>query len=315
MTGGNKQVILGIDLGGTHFRCGMVQKDGMLDGFTIEKSEILLKPEGPIRALTQYIEDYIQGWGHGRPLAISIGFPSAISKDKKTVYSSPNLKGFNDLNVVDPLEAHFGMPVFIDNDVNHLLMYEVFERNFVGQGITLGFYVGTGLGNAIFIDHRLLEGKHGVAAELGHIPAFMETRQCGCGNYGCIEMFASGKRLIELKQEHFPDAEIDKIFTLYRNHEEVERFVEAISIPLATEITIFDPDRIVLGGGVINMDSFPREALEGYIYKHTRKPYPANGLDIVYAANSQEIGVKGAALYGFSKYALREQGKEQKKER
>jgi allose kinase len=298
--------VTGIDIGGTNLRIGMVSKDGLLYNFEVESSSILNKNKNYLKNLENYIYNSIKKHGAGNPLAIVIGFPSTISKDKRIVYSSPNIEGFDNINVADPLKEAFGVPVFIDNDVNFLLFYEIVMRGIEHKGIVLGFYIGTGFGNAIYLDDHFLEGKHGAAAEMGHTPVLGKSDKCSCGNLGCIELYASGKRLEELNNMYFPKTHIKEIFVKHRNEPVIQEFIKALSIPIATQITIFDPDFIVLGGGVINMNAFPKEDLEKYIYKNTRKPYPAEGLNIIYAQNDPTTGVIGAGLFGYKKLSSME---------
>lgn len=299
-----EKYVLAIDIGGTHFRLGIVTKDMQLRHFTIKPTHTLYGDNDSLDNLLHEIEAYLALHSQeGTLAAISIGFPSIISKDKRIVYSSPNLVGFDQINVADPLEQYFGVPAFIENDVNFLLQYEITRKQLYRQGITLGFYIGTGFGNSIYLNDRFLDGKNGVAGELGHIPVLHMHDECGCGNSGCIELYASGKRLTQIREQFFPDTTLAEVFVKHGSHPQIIRFVEALSIPIATEINIFDPDQIVLGGGVIQMEAFPRERLEAFILQHTRKPYPMEGLKILYAQTDQTAGLLGAAYYAFHRLA------------
>jgi allose kinase len=83
----------------------------------------------------------------------------------------------------------------------------------------------------------------------------------------------------------------------------LEQFIDYLSIPIATEITLLDPECIILGGGVIHMEGFPRKMLEDHIYTRVRKPFPANNMSIFYSHQTQENGVIGAGIYGFRRLA------------
>ena len=291
--------IIGIDIGGTYLRVGMVTEDGQLHNLQVESTSTVYSEGNPLEKLQQYIEKYTEKYSMGTLLGIAIGFPSTISKDKKTVYSSPNLKGFDNINVVDPFEAAFNVPIFINKDVNYLLHCEISKRNVVNPGIVLGFYIGTGFGNAVYVNDYFLEGLNGVAGELGHIPVWHSKEKCGCGNTGCIECHASGKKLAEIHQTFFRDTAFSELFSVHRNEPVLKEFIDVLAIPIATEINIFDPDCIIIGGGVPAMADFPKEDFEACIYGYTRKPFPANGLNIVYAQMNQEAGVLGGAFYAY----------------
>jgi allose kinase len=300
MTYDHKEFVLGMDIGGTHIRLGMVTRDGQLHNFFIQSTTEIKDTLDPAGQLQATIHDYLQTCD-GQLLAICIGFPAIISKDKRVILSSPNLPGFNDVNIVDPLETAFQVPILVDNDVNFLLLKEIVDQKLPDSGVVVGFYIGTGFGNSIYIHGKFLDGKNGVAAELGHIPVLNRDEICACGNPGCIEIYASGIRLQEIKKQHFPDCEIQDIFVKHSSTDVIQEFLNALSIPIATGINMLDPDNIIIGGGVVNMDSFPKEDLEKYIYLHARKPYPADNLNITYVDANQTLGVVGAGYYALRK--------------
>lgn len=288
--------VVGVDIGGTNFRIGLVNEEGNLCNYIIESSSILNKTGNSLINLKEYLLEYIKKNLSGELKAISIGLPSTISKDKKKVYSTPNLPGFNDVNVVDYLYNEIKVPIFLNKDVNCLLKWDMIEKGISKEGITLGFYIGTGFGNSICINGEFLSGKNGVAGELGHIPVLNFNDSCGCGNKGCIELYASGKKLSKIKEENFKDTNIGELFVKHKDSEVLKEFIDYISIPIATEINIFDPDNIIIGGGVVDMEGFPKAFLEECIYKHSRKPFPAEGLKFIYSSQTQESGVLGAAF-------------------
>jgi allose kinase len=305
MSYNNKEYVLGVDIGGTYTRLGMLTKDGHLHNVMIKRTKEWMEFSKPLNGLDKVLFEYYQLIiSEGTMLAISIGLPSIISKDKKMVLSTPNMPGFNNINIVDPLERLFHVPVFIENDVNFLLLKEIVDRKLSNTSIIVGFYIGTGFGNSIFINGKFLVGHNGVAAELGHIPVLGRNDICSCGNPGCVEQYASGTRLQKIKQEFFPECEIQDIFTKHKSSETLCGFIDALSIPIATVINILDPDHIIIGGGVVNMDCFPKEDLDNYIYLHTRKPLPAENLNITYAEDSQTSGIIGAGYHAFRMLSL-----------
>lgn len=292
--------IIGLDIGGTNVRIGIVNEAGAVSGFEILKSEDLLN-ENPIGNLALYIKDYIlKITDSSKIIGISLGFPSTIDKTRKVVLSTPNLRGMDNVNVVEQLEDKLQLPVFIERDVNLLIQYDMHMNNINPDSTVLGFYIGTGFGNAILIGGKIYIGKNGSAGELGHIPLMNNYARCGCGNEGCIELFASGKYLQAIKNEFFPETKLDKIFVEHPENSRILEYIEYLSIPVATEINILDPDYIVLGGGVLQMEGFPFALLEANILKHARKPFPANNLKFHYARNNQENGVIGAGIHGFN---------------
>ncbi len=156
------------------------------------------------------------------------------------------------------------------------------------------------MGNAIYLDDRPYVGKNGTAAEVGHMPEALSDRECSCGNKGCIEMYCCGKTLERLMQRHFSDTDISDLFIKYRDTEVFRDFVRCMAVPVATEINILDPEAVFLGGGIVQMQEFPREQLIEHILANTRKPYSAENIKICFSKQSPEYWNVGAAVMGFA---------------
>ena len=288
--------ILGMDIGGTNLRSGFVNDRYALSNFRISSSQTICGENATENLLT-YIREVILDTGI-QPTAISIGFPSTLDKDRKHLLSTPNLEGFNDLNIVERLENALGIRVYIDRDVNLLFLHDCYTNHLTGD-VMIGCYVGTGFGNVIAIGGEILVGKNGVAAELGHIPIRGLTLGCPCGNVGCVEMIASGKALKVLQEKYYPTEPITSLFTKHAGEAPLTNFINDLALPIATEINILDPDDVILGGGVLQMDDFPKASLEQAIRIHTRKPYPEQALRLLYSGEKQENGVIGAGINAF----------------
>ena len=304
-----KDVIIGIDIGGTHLRIGAVDRAGQVSSFEKRESREVCGESGSALRLIALIRAYLarNDLAH-RAAALAVGFPSTVSRDKRTVYSSPNLPlggadGLDGRDVVALLEGALGLPVFLDKDTIFLLQYDLVRLNLRDKGCTIGIYYGTGIGNAIFLNGKFLIGKHGVAGELGHIPYFGSTNLCGCGSRGCAETHAAGYVLRNLWQEHFSDEPFCELFLRHGGDARIIKFVEAMAIPFATELNLFDPDQIILGGGVVEMAGFPMELLLRFLSEFVRKPYPGEDFSLIRASAAPETGVVGAAYYAMERLA------------
>ena len=297
-----KRYVIGIDVGGTNIRTGLVDEEMTLRGFERRSSREVFAggaTEGLISHIRRYLEE--QGLQREEAAAISIGFPSTLDKDRRVVLSTPNIAYLNDFRAADLLEEALGLPVFLNKDVNMLMLYDIRQMKIPTDGIITGFYIGTGIGNAICINGEILTGEHGAAAELGHIPVMDRSDPCGCSGEGCLELYASGKYLAQLCREKFPGVHISDIFETCAEDEDVKEFVRRAALPVASEINILDPGHVILGGGILQMKAFPRKLLEAQIRRYTRKPYPEAGLRFHYSQESQENGVIGAGIYAFTK--------------
>lgn len=297
-----KKYVLGLDIGGTNTRMGLVDEEFQLTDFQIVRTEEVQKDgktlDNFIAILHRYLEEHA---GDKEVVAISAGFPATIDRDRKVVLSAPNVKGFDNIAIVDKLEEEFQIPAYLETDVDMLILFDMFANKIPDKGITCGFYFGTGLGNAIVINGNLLVGKTGAAAELGHIPVRGVNGRCGCGNASCMEVIACGFVLSKVCAEKFPDVHISEVFEKCSEEPEIVQFVDDLAAAVATEVNILDPDYIILGGGLAQMKGFPFKRLEECIYKYARKPFPAQELNYMYSQPAQENGVIGAGILGFKK--------------
>lgn len=293
-------VVLAVDIGGTHLRTGLVSADLSVSGFELTGSADLLEVEDPSRALLDFIDGYLGRVGTRIVLeAVAVGFPATVSRDRRTVLSTSNIRSMQNLAIADLLETGLGVPAFIDRDVNMLLRHDMRDLAVPQAGVVIGCYVGTGFGNAICIDGRILVGRHGVAGELGHIPVNGLSTVCGCGNRGCIETIASGKAFAELAQTTFPGTPLDAVLVRHADHPMVREFVRNVAVAIATEVNILDPEVVIVGGGVVQARGFPTHVLEADTRELSRKPYPSQGVRFAYSRGGQQAGVRGAGIYAW----------------
>ena len=298
--------ILGLDIGGTHLRLGLVDEANQLSAFEMLSTRDTFKQGcDPMQTLEECIRSYCKrNMGGSMPVAVSIGFPSTINRTRTIVLQTPNISCIPDhFEVVSHLETSLGIPVYINRDVNNLFLYDINDHNVADCECVCGIYFGTGVGNAVMINGKLLLGKNGVAAELGHIPVHGNQEVCSCGNTGCMESVISGVALERMQQTTFPDTPIDQLFTKHIKHPALKDFLEGMAQVVATEINLFDPDCMILGGGLLQMADFPYDLFEVEIHRFARKPYPEKNLDIRYSHPQQDNGIVGAAIYARNRMA------------
>ena len=294
------EVMLCMDIGGTNCRIGLCDHAFALHEKEIESTERMTE-QGFADALTELIKRFIERNRERYAIrGISLGFPATIDKARRTVLQAPAIEGIENLKVCELLEETFGLPAYLEKDVNLLLQYDMHFLGLPKEGLLIGIYFGTGIGNAILIDGKPYMGRNGVAGELGHIPQIANARQCSCGNTGCLEPLGGGKRLDELCRATFIGQNIRTIYRDRKDTEEIREQIDAMAIAVATEVNILDPDDVVLGGGLLQMEGFPTEELERRIHSYVRKPYPERNLRILYSRPNQENGIIGAGIYGWS---------------
>ncbi len=211
-----KNIMLGIDIGGTNTVFGFVQKNGKV----IKEFSIPTKAKKPAEELVRRIEiiidDYLSKNKEKYILkGIGVGAPNA-NYYTGIVESPPNLK-WGTVNLAKMLNDYFNKPVKITNDANASALGEMFFGAAKGMKNFITITLGTGLGSGIVIDGKLLYGNNGCAGELGHVCIDFHGRHCGCGKRGCLECYVSApgivRTAIELSAKQVSETKIREIPT------------------------------------------------------------------------------------------------------
>ena len=295
----SEPVVVGVDIGGTHLRVGCVSKTGKLSGYEKVRQRDILQKD-PVEGLGRFLNHFMMEKKLvGKVLGIVIGLPATLNREQTVVYNAPNLEGLDGVPLAERLEADLKIPVFLLKDVSALFYYDFMRFAISPHTVAIGCYVGTGIGNAIYLDGKLFLGANGSAGELGHIPVWESKEPCGCGNKGCAEPLVGGKGLERIQMEYFPDTKIHELFLRHGRSPVLCEYIQHLALPIASEVNILDPQVLILGGGVISMEGFPVEELIEAIRVHARKPFPEKNLKILISENSGENGVIGAGLYAW----------------
>lgn len=292
----NEKLFLCVEIGGTNLRLGVVTEEYQLLQFTKFPSSELSDAKDKGEYFKMLLDPVIEQYGRDRFRCISLSLASLMDRDRTICYNSPNLKGFDHLPLKSILEHIWRLPVIMERDVNTSLLYDLWKNHISGEGIVIGVYIGTGLGNAMSINGRIYKGYTGSSCELGHIPVDGLDEMCGCGKRGCIELRACGKVLAEIAKIRY-QCPVSEIFTRYGDREDVRDVVRMCALATATEVTILDPICVILGGGVTQMLDFPMDYFEKTISENLRIPEPRKSLRIIPASPDPEAGIIGAAIH------------------
>lgn len=305
-----EKVIIGIDLGGTNFRIGAVTPDNKMQNPAVIKTSVIADAEKPLEKICQIIENYRKENKIDGMEAISIGVPSSVENDKETVICTTNIRNqrgevvFENMNIAKDIRDYFQVPVYVNNDVNNIMLYDITANHLENDKVVVGIYIGTGVGASVVMEGKFLEGKNGAELDLGHIPYFGGDVQCSCGKKGCCECYASGWKLQQIREEYYPDTAIGDMFTLHKDEKPLREFVQACANVYALMATIFNPNTIIVGGGVTEMPDFPRKEFEEAVNKNTGRDVMNYGFDYVYSKEFVGKGVIGAAIFARRKLHL-----------
>ena len=258
---------IGIDLGGTKTEIIAIDNEG-----DIVLSRRVTSPQHNYRNTLDNIVSLIRECEDetGQKGTIGIGTPGAISKQTQTLKNS-NSTWLNDKPLHSDLEAILECEIRIANDANCFALSEAVDGAAANDNIVFGVIIGTGTGGGIVIDKKLLNGPNGITGEWGHNPLPWKTPtetpgpECYCGKRGCIETFLSGPGMAaEFKRLTKAALTPPEILELAGNGnriavETLNIYYERLAKSLAHIINILDPDAIVLGGGMSNIEQIYEE--------------------------------------------------------
>lgn len=291
-------VYLGVDWGGTYIKAGIVTKEGRILEKIVYSSTSLRKQKAFISEIKKLKETF----GKYNIRAVGIGAPGMINVESGSIYYLPNVPGWKNFPLKKRLTKELKIPVFIDNDANIFALAEV--RRGAGRGMKRAIFLtlGTGLGGAVIFDGKILEGKTS-ASELGHVVMDLNGKKCGCGGRGCIETFTGSNHLLQryrqLKRIKTAPREVKEIFDRAKTGEKEalivwKEFSSYLGKFLAGMVNIFNPEIIILGGGVSGAFGLFRPMLWSALKKQAMWPQ-LTGLKLV-KAKLNDAGIIGAAL-------------------
>lgn len=292
------KVFLGIDWGGTYIKAGIVDEEGKLLKKKVFVSEEIRKKEVFINQIKSLVESFSDFEIKG----IGIGAPGLIDVKKGFIYYLPNVPGWKNYPLKSVLEKDLRLPIYIDNDANVFALAEARLGAAKHAQRVIFLTLGTGLGSAIIFNGRILEGRVS-AAELGHVPISLEGKKCGCGGQGCIETYIGSRHLLEryrqLKKSKLDITEVKDIFKKAVAGEKEaflvwKEFSYALGKFLAGMVNIFNPEVIVIGGGVAGAFKLFRPLVWQVIKQQAMWPN-LKGLKLV-KAKIKDAGIVGAAL-------------------
>lgn len=288
--------VLGVDIGGTKIRMGVVNEAGEVLADITVPTELPLYP---------YLEEQVLKVKAEFPdiTGVGIGTRGIVDADTGTVTFEKELPGWEGTPAKPLLEAATGLRVELNNDANCAALAEA--RIGAGQGFSrvVCITVGTGLGGGFVFDGQVMNGANGGSGEIGHLILYPNGLVCGCGRPGCSEQYVSGtalKRLI--KEEDVVDpttGELAKPHTLFKlasqNIESAKRarnrFLADFAIIISTLQAVLDMDCIVIGGGVSeSADEWWDLLLEKV------EPLLIKPVEIKRAAFGNEAGMLGSAM-------------------
>ncbi|MCK4452575.1 MAG: ROK family protein [Anaerolineae bacterium] len=313
----SEHTVIGIDLGGTKISTALADSAGTIIAHDYRETHATAGQKAVIERMLDSARQVMAQAGvtQAQVTAVGIGAPGPLDIEAGVVVAPPNLPGWNRVPLKRLVEDELGIATFLENDANAAALGEF--RFGAGRGAEHMIYVtvSTGIGGGLILDGELYHGASGMAGEIGHITIIPNGPRCGCGNRGCLEALASGTAIARQARERVargvptliadlaegtPERITAKLVAEAASQGDVEAreiLAEAMNylgIGMANLVNLFNPQLIVIGGGLTNIG----ESLFGPVRRViARRAFrtPAQAVQVVRAELSDNAGVLGAA--------------------
>lgn len=301
--------VIAIDLGGTRIKCGLVE-----DGQMLASATVAVPSSDSFAAVLPVIEKQIgqllQETGHTSIEGIGMGFPTIVDSDRmQLLYKYVKYNDANDLNLKAWAQEKWAAPLVMENDARAALLGEWQYGAGVGTEHLVMVTIGTGVGSAALVDGILLKGSHYLAGNLGgHQNIRFDGVHCNCGNVGCLESEASSWALPAIMQRTpgfaespFANGENIDFEAVFRHAASNEPFalsirnhcLEVWAAGILNLIFSYDPERVIIGGGVMHSAEVILPFLQHKIDQAAW--LPENAVQLVAAQQPDWAGVLGMA--------------------
>jgi len=289
---------IGIDLGGTNIRVGLVNNRGKIVDIVQESTEAEKGQSYTIEKMKRMIEQLIEGKS---VKGIGIGAPGPLDYKKGVILSPPNLPGWDNIQISKIFEEHFKVPVYLNNDANVAGLAEANVGSGVGFESVYYMTVSTGIGGALVINKELFNGANGCAGEIGNMILEPNGYKHNNLNSGSFEGIASGTSIGRVALERFGiEGGAKQVFRLAEQGNQeaqiiIDEAVQYLAMGIANIAHVVNPELFIVGGGVMESKhlilSPLRKKVKEYVY-----PQLADNIQIVSTALGGKAGVIGAAM-------------------
>jgi glucokinase len=292
---------IGLDLGGTDLKAGLVTPAGEVREFMRRPSRTQESAEAPLEVVIEAARELRRRTGSAAP-RVGLGCPGVIEpRSGAQIGTTAHLPHWNGMPLGDRLAASLGGPVRVDNDANCAALAEARVGAARGARVAVTFTLGTGIGCGIVIDGRVVHGAFGGAGEAGHLPLGSGEELCRCGVANCVEPEASASGLLRsARRAGLEVASAEQVFAAAARSEPaavrlVDRMADRLGAVIGVVVNLLNPDVVTIGGGIAQagdpLFSRLRAALDRYALESHRR-----ALRLVPAALGERAGTVGAGL-------------------
>ena len=295
--------VLALDIGGTKLAAGVVDANGLVHSFAVEPTRAQEGPDAALPRLFDLGRRVVAESGVEWPAVEAVGIGCGGPHDAAAglLIAPPHLPGWRDVAINDLAARAFERPVTLENDATAAAAGE--HRWGAGAGVRHMVYltISTGVGGGGVIDGSLYRGASGNGGELGHVTVDWRGRRCrGCGRLGCLEAYVSGTSIAERAHEvGLPYSTSEEVAAAARDGEAGARAlwdetVEALACGLISIVNLFEPELVVLGGGVTRSGALLLDPVRAAVREGAMRP-AGEAVDVVLSPFGDRVGVLGAA--------------------
>ncbi len=318
-----KKYALGIDIGGTNIKYIILDNSGIqIDHFS-NKAEFKMGGKHVLKNVIEGAKLLIKKNKNIKIEGIGVGSPGLISKDGKVITGASNLKDWAGIDIKGNINKHIKLPLFIDNDVTLVALGEAYFGAGKKYNRVICLALGTGLGGGIVLNKHIYRGKYGYAGEFGHVVINPRGPLCSCGKRGCLERYASASGLKQLAKKYIQKNKQTKIlkyagsiknitpihiYNAFRKNDAVaKKIIEDMSyytgMGIGMLVNIFDPDIIIIAGGISREGKLLLDLIYKHLYKFTL-PFYKNKVNIKLSKFKDKSGVIGTASLVFEELRI-----------
>lgn len=314
-----EQLVIAADLGGTNLRAATIDGQGQIRERIKQQTPKAEKASEIVRALVGAARECERrSLEQGAQIsAVSVVVPGTVQVENGVVMKAPNVPALDGFRLAAALESELQWPAVLENDANAAAVGEMWKGAGRNHRTIVCITLGTGVGGGIILDGELWRGVDGSAGELGHIGIEpFGGVACTCGSRGCLEVYASATAIVRMTREAQPRYPKSPLHTseeltakgVYEQGlagdelalEVFRRMGIYLGVGLASFVNIFNPELIVIGGGVAaGWDLFIEHAREQVTTRAF--PIPARRAEIVRAVCGDDAGLLGAAHIAFQR--------------
>jgi len=304
----NQLNAIGIDVGGSSIKCGVVNAHGEILYTTTVSLKNVKTHSAVIGHMTEVINDCTKRYAD-TILGVGVGFPGII-EDNIVIAGGINLPGFRNVELGNILKLITRKNIIIDNDANLMGLGELTYGAAKDCSDAVFITVGTGIGGAVLIDGKLYGGFKNRGTELGHIIVNHKGKACACGARGCLEAYASVTAMVNHYQAISKDApdHVDAKYIVSRYMlreseamEVMESHFDYMATGIVSFINLFNPQKVIIGGGISESGSFYTKEIEKRVLA-LAVPTGPGAAQIVAASLGNKAGLLGCAANVFQKY-------------